>query len=186
MWIKVHPPQRSRNMMLTIRPPPSLPSPSSSSIMCWRAKVTMVPCRRRSDVMGTLVLRRSKSTSSSSSSRKDGWITWYSIKLDTHPLLTKCISSGLIAGGGDFVCQSCFEHSQHKYDWARTGRFTLLGAAVVAPFVHAWYSFLSRMIPGVNAVAVLKRVAMDQFIFSPCFMSVSLVPSASTLSCQKG
>eukprot|EP00977_Amphora_coffeiformis_P000074 scaffold15_cov204-Amphora_coffeaeformis.AAC.19 len=64
--------------------------------------------------------------------------------------------------------------SQHKYDWARTGRFTVLGTAVVAPFVHAWFSFLNRMIPGVSVAAVLKRVAVDQLTFSPCFMSIWL------------
>jgi len=101
-------------------------------------------------------------------------MAWYSTKLDTHPLLTKSISSGLIAGGGDFLCQICFERSQHKYDWARTGRFTVLGTAVVAPFVHAWFSFLNRMIPGVSVAAVLKRVAVDQLTFSPCFMSIWL------------
>lgn len=33
------------------------------------------------------------------------FITWYSIKLQTHPFATKGITSGLIAGAGDLTCQ---------------------------------------------------------------------------------
>lgn len=82
------------------------------------------------------------------------------------------ISSGLIAGGGDFVCQNLVEQNT-AYDVARTARFTVLGTFVVAPFVHSWYSLLHRYIPGTHAVAVGQRVALDQFGFSPPFMSVS-------------
>lgn len=131
--------------------------------------------QRSSAAIGATVPLRSKSTSSSASSRSSSWIAWYSSKLDTHPLLTKSISSGLIAGGGDFLCQTAIERGG-PYDWARTGRFTLLGTFVVAPFVHGWYSVLNRLIPGVGVAAVTKRIALDQFVFSPSFLSVSCVP----------
>jgi len=32
-------------------------------------------------------------------------VAWYSQKLESHPLTTKCLSSGLIASGGDLTCQ---------------------------------------------------------------------------------
>lgn len=114
-----------------------------------------------------------------SNTSTSGWIAWYSNKLDTHPLLTKGISSGLIAGGGDFLCQTAIEARSSRpntatasYDIMRTVRFTILGTVVVAPFVHVWYAFLNKAVPGVAAVAVSKRVALDQFVFSPSFLSV--------------
>lgn len=137
----------------------------------------------RSGIVGRIRRAESNSSSSSSaatakeranvtpSSSRDGWISWYSRKLDTHPLFTMAISSGLIAGGGDFMCQTLIEQPT-SYDAMRTARFTLLGTVVVAPFVHAWYSFLNARIPGFGIAAVTKRVALDQFVFSPCFLSV--------------
>jgi hypothetical protein len=32
-------------------------------------------------------------------------IEWYAAKLETHPLLTKAITSGVIAASGDMTCQ---------------------------------------------------------------------------------
>ena len=32
-------------------------------------------------------------------------LRWYASKLDTHPMTTKCVSSGMIAGSGDLLCQ---------------------------------------------------------------------------------
>ena len=153
--------------MISIRP---------RAALCCRP--IMLHSRRR-PVGGTL---RSKSTSASKDDA--GWIAWYSSKLDTHPLLTMSISSGMLAGGGDVLCQTCIERVG-TYDWARTGRFTLLGTFVVAPFVHGWYSFLNRVIPGASVVAVAKRVAVDQFVFSPCFLSVSFSQPFSAMNDER-
>ena len=127
------------------------------------------------------------------------FLAWYSTKLDTHPLLTKGISSGLIAGSGDFLCQlfvdkrndgkevekdgvvskgSEKESSSLLASWdpARTGRFALLGAFLVAPGIHYWYNALStRLVPGAVTVSnVMKRVALDQFAFTPFFLQLWL------------
>jgi hypothetical protein len=128
------------------------------------------------------------------------FLAWYSTKLDTHPLLTKGISSGLIAGSGDFLCQlfvdkrnvvkedekdgvlastgSGRESSSLLTSWdpARTGRFALLGAFLVAPGIHYWYNALSmRLVPGAVTVSnTMKRVALDQFAFTPFFLQVWL------------
>jgi hypothetical protein len=115
------------------------------------------------------------SRSASNESRSGSLLAWYSTKLDTHPLLTKGISSGLIAGAGDWLCQTGIEGG--KWDYVRTGRFTFLGTFLVAPVIHVWFAFLSKAIPGVSLVAVSQRVAVDQFFFAPCFMSVRQAPS---------
>lgn len=122
-------------------------------------------------------------------------LAWYSKKLDTHPLITKGISSGLIAGTGDFLCQSFMvtdnddkndddnQNNKNKniradndvvWDKARTARFGFLGACLVAPCIHFWYRALAARIPGTNMAAVVQRVSWDQFFFTPLFLPVWL------------
>ena len=81
------------------------------------------------------------------------------------------ITSGLLAGGGDALCQTAIE-GVVPYDAMRTVRFTVLGTFVVAPCVQAWYAWLNRTLPGMTVAAVSQRVAWDQLVFSPAFLSV--------------
>lgn len=55
-------------------------------------------------------------------------------------------------------------------DWGRCARFTLLGAGFLAPCLHYWYTFLGKAIPGVALTTVVKRVALDQLVFTPVFL----------------
>ena len=97
-------------------------------------------------------------------------IAWYSTKLQTHPLSTKAISSGIICGAGDLTCQYIVQHRTYNYsvgeelnkgtenksalstpfifepDWIRTSRFNFLGFALIAPVVHV--SFFAFNQPG--------------------------------------
>lgn len=127
------------------------------------------------------------------------FFSWYSNKLDTHPLLAKGITSGLISGAGDIICQvitaattdatvtvakdkgadsSLTSSSSFCWDWKRTGRFFVLGAALVAPIVHWWYAALAtKILPGnsANVSLVIKRVLTDQLVFAPPFCCAWLV-----------
>eukprot|EP00979_Chaetoceros_neogracilis_P009685 scaffold2192_cov268-Chaetoceros_neogracile.AAC.87 len=100
-------------------------------------------------------------------------IAWYARKLETHPLTTKCITSGIISGMGDMSCQYIYhKHDEDTFspDWLRTGRFSLLGFGLIAPVVHKWYGLLMKKIPGQNIQAVLKRLFCDQILFAPLFI----------------
>jgi len=117
----------------------------------------------------------SSSLSSSSSSSSSGFspIVWYARKLESHPLTTKCLTSGFISGAADFICQYIYHRNEHgtfSPDWMRTGRFSLLGFGLIAPVVHNWYGFLTRKIPGQSIPAVLKRLFLDQILFAPLFI----------------
>jgi hypothetical protein len=98
---------------------------------------------------------------------------WYSKKLDTHPYLTKGIASGMISLTGDVTCQYLTRKEDGKFDFARTFRFFLMGAVLVAPITNFWYTALStRIIPGPRTVAnIVKRLVVDQFIFAPIFVN---------------
>mmetsp|Transcript_25499 Transcript_25499/g.38477 ORF Transcript_25499/g.38477 Transcript_25499/m.38477 type:complete len:251 (-) Transcript_25499:16-768(-) len=121
-----------------------------------------------------LASKRSSSGGSSSPSILRNPLQWYVTKLDTHPITTKCISSGLISGSGDLLCQSIIakrkqQSTSHELDWMRTLRFTLLGSFLVAPTVHSWYGMLMSRIPGTSLAAIGKRLFFDQGLFAPLF-----------------
>ena len=113
--------------------------------------------------------------------------SWYAKKLESHPLITKCITSGIISGSADLICQYIVHsdkqsQSEEKIDtskgddnfavdWIRTGRFSLRGFGLVAPVVHNWYGFLMTRIPGQSTTNVLKRLFCDQVLFAPIFIS---------------
>jgi len=61
-----------------------------------------------------------------------------------------------------------------KPDLVRTGRFVLLGGALIGPTVHHWYGALMRYIPGTSIRAVLKRTFFDQVLFAPLFQPAFL------------
>ncbi|CAM9346364.1 unnamed protein product, partial [Sphacelaria rigidula] len=121
----------------------------------------------------------------------------YSDLLTSRPLTTKAITSGIIAGAGDLTCQLLAAHfvlddleengeeevdngddgeileawaTTMDVDWGRCARFTLLGAGFLAPCLHYWYTFLGKAIPGVTLTTVVKRVALDQLVFTPVFL----------------
>lgn len=114
-------------------------------------------------------------------------LRWYASKLDSHPLRTKIITSGFIAGTGDLLCQSIGlgmekpvddannDNKHHstaaRYDITRTIKFAFLGATLVAPATHVWYGYLMTTIPGTNVLSVGKRLAFDQGLFAPLFLT---------------
>jgi hypothetical protein len=110
-------------------------------------------------------------TSSSSSSSSPSLFGWYAQKLDSHPLLTKGITSGLIAGTADVICQ-LLSSDEDSLDWQRTGRFLFLGGVWVGPLSHYWSGALStRILPGAStAWKTAQRVIVDQFAFAPLFL----------------
>ena len=104
-------------------------------------------------------------------------LQWYTQMLDSHPIATKVITSGLISGSGDLLCQYFSskkkideKHYNNSYDWRRTINFTILGGALVAPIVHLWYGYLMSSIPGSSITAIGKRLFMDQGLFAPIFL----------------
>lgn len=105
--------------------------------------------------------------------------SWYKRKLDSHPLLTKGITSGFISASGDGVCQYFASPSSSvSFDWLRNARFFIMGSLVVAPCTHFWYGFLNvHLFPGPSTfVTVSKRVIADQLgfavLFQPSFMGI--------------
>lgn len=109
-------------------------------------------------------------------------IAWYANKLETHPLITKCLTSAFIAGSGDIVCQYVSHVQKNQLvdkenylgpnesfepDMKRTSRFAIVGMTFVAPMCHHWFRFLHQHVSGQSLYAALKRVVIDQVVFAP-------------------
>ena len=62
----------------------------------------------------------------------------YSMMLEKAPLLTKGVSSAVVAFGGDIMCQSYVEKREvnQPLDYGRATRFTIFGGVMVAPHVR--------------------------------------------------
>jgi hypothetical protein len=103
---------------------------------------------------------------------------WYSTKLDTHPITTKCISAGLISSIANILAQAiAFQQdasadrtkaatnttsvtefwSEFRIDPGQVGRFAFLNITFVAPVLHHWYAFINKAIPGVGWREVIHR-----------------------------
>lgn len=91
--------------------------------------------------------------------------TRYARYLTKYPIATKCITSGILAGLGDGLCQLKFE--KHPFDVRRWIMFTSLGGLYIGPTLHVWYRFINAKYYGASGKMVLKRLFMDQFVFAP-------------------
>lgn len=96
----------------------------------------------------------------------------YAGLLESHPILTKALTSMVISAMGDIACQLLIE--DHPFEWVRFFQFSAMGGVLVGPGLHFWYGFIGRMVPGVSMKAVLTRLALDQLVWAPPFIAVFL------------
>lgn len=95
--------------------------------------------------------------------------------LQTHPLKTKTITSAILFGIGDGICQLLVEKKK-EFDYRRCFNF-FVGGGVCGPILHYWYGFLGNLVakPCLAAkpklVKTLLQVSIDQTMCSPLFLS---------------
>ncbi|XP_076758018.1 mpv17-like protein 2 isoform X1 [Xylocopa sonorina] len=118
-------------------------------------------------------------------------------------LVTNTVSCGLMMAVADIIQQRSEYMRKHKYlssgryvmaaspqveknflnsrisddythDYVRTKNMTIVGLAQ-GPFHHWFYMILDRVIPGRNAVSVVKKTCVDQTIASPICLGMFFV-----------
>ncbi|KRX44872.1 Protein Mpv17 [Trichinella nativa] len=79
------------------------------------------------------------------------------------------IISGLLMGTGDVISQTVLEghRSYNFFEFDRTFRFVFLGTFYTGPLIWAWFVKLDKIFVGHSLLSVIKRVALDQLLFSP-------------------
>jgi hypothetical protein len=94
----------------------------------------------------------------------------YVQNLETNPILTKSLTSGVLNVMGDFIQQMFFSNNS-RYDYGRTARQAIWGAAIPGPFLHYFYGGLARRFPGNSAKTVLTKIALDQTVGAPLIVT---------------
>ena len=89
----------------------------------------------------------------------------------TRPVLTKSLTSSLMLGASDIVCQKLVP-SPHDapgggLDVQRVARMASWGLLVNGPIGHLWYLGLERMVRLQGALAIAAKVAIDQLVWTP-------------------
>mmetsp|Transcript_8102 Transcript_8102/g.15033 ORF Transcript_8102/g.15033 Transcript_8102/m.15033 type:complete len:244 (+) Transcript_8102:121-852(+) len=105
--------------------------------------------------------------------RKIGFIDWYLGQLEARPVVTKSITSAIIGGFGDILCQKAVE-KRENIDFQRNAKFTFLGLVMVGPILHNWFGFLNKYVTLPGTQGVLVRLALDQTVFAAGFLSLFL------------
>lgn len=129
-------------------------------------------------------------------------LAWYQARLAARPLLTQAVTTSVLFAVGDITAQQLVEkRGAQKHDLARTGRMALYGGGTFTPslfFPHTaqptlhpvtndsnlvifgpaaatWFKFLQKNVNlRTTNQTILARVALDQGVFAPTFISIFL------------
>uniref|UniRef100_A0A7S3FWA6 Mpv17-like protein n=1 Tax=Strombidium rassoulzadegani TaxID=1082188 RepID=A0A7S3FWA6_9SPIT len=100
------------------------------------------------------------------------FFNWYSLKLETNPLLTKSLTCGALNMVGDTLSQTLEkrvkpEKREKGFDFKRNLIFGAIGSFYIAPLLHVHYSkFLPYVVPDGTKYGALKKLAIDQSAFA--------------------
>jgi len=98
-----------------------------------------------------------------------GWAQ-YNDSLDKNPLTTKAMTSLVGWALGDVLAQIFI--SGGAFDVKRFLTLSAFGFLYHGPSGHYFYNWLDSQIEGTDAKAVFMKVAFDQLVWCPIFMSV--------------
>ncbi|KAG0528555.1 hypothetical protein BDA96_05G022200 [Sorghum bicolor] len=160
----------SRRLALRLpRPPPRPAALSAPSAVRPREAGRVQPLRAASFSSGTAPAAGPTGGGGAKDWRV--FLAWYLMALDKNPIATKAVTSAVLTLAGDLICQLVIDQVP-ELDLRRTFVFTFLGLALVAPTLHFWYLYLSKLVTISGAPGAIARLILDQFIFAPIFIGV--------------
>ncbi|XP_018336509.1 protein Mpv17 [Agrilus planipennis] len=105
-----------------------------------------------------------------------GLVKIYQNFIKTYPVFSNAVQTATLMATGDLIAQTVVEQRQlHNINLKRTIQFASVGFVLVGPVLSNWYRLLSRMVGEESKVAGLKKMALDQICFAPCFLYIFLV-----------
>jgi protein Mpv17 len=111
---------------------------------------------------------------------------FYSSALQSAPIATKSISSGIIFAISDWLAQRSEKQQQpqsplhgniNDIQWSRIIASGIVGLFYYGPASHYWYEWLFHWIPGMSLYDTFKKVALGQIIFDPIFTCIYFASS---------
>ncbi|XP_075234277.1 mitochondrial inner membrane protein MPV17 isoform X2 [Lycorma delicatula] len=108
-------------------------------------------------------------------------MNFYLRLMNKRPLPMQMLQSGFLMGTGDVIAQTCVEKKHFdNINWRRTGNYCTVGFLFVGPVLSKWYGALERMFGKNGIKTTLKKIAVDQTLFAPCFIPVIMSSIAFT------
>ncbi|KAJ0262574.1 Peroxisomal membrane 22 kDa [Hirschfeldia incana] len=107
-----------------------------------------------------------------SSSKQPAFLRWYLRNLESHPFVTKSVTTSLIYMAADLTSQMITMQPSGSYDLIRTARMASFGLLFLGPSQHLWFSYLSRILPKRDVLTTVKKIMMGQVLFGPFSNSV--------------
>ncbi|CAN8267776.1 unnamed protein product [Cochlearia groenlandica] len=123
-------------------------------------------------VVPRVVSLRNLSMNASSSSKQPAFLRWYLRKVESHPFITKSITTSVIYMAADLTSQMITMPPSGSFDLIRTARMASFGLIFLGPSQHIWFSYLSRILPKRDVLTTLKKIMMGQVLFGPCSNTV--------------
>jgi protein Mpv17 len=107
----------------------------------------------------------------------------YAKSLETHPLPTKCATSGALMIVSDVMRQKLEKRDADdaepfRWDAARSSRLALWAVAFHAPYLHWLHPFYERAWLKYRIRSTVVKVALDQTLMAPPFLFCFLTYSA--------
>lgn len=105
-------------------------------------------------------------------------------------LTTNIVSSGVLMGIGDMMCQE-IEIQRYRikkrYDWVRIGNMFIVGC-LCGPLNHYFYKWMDKIIPKADFTSATKKILLDQILMSPAcvvlfFYSAGLLEKQTVNEC---
>mmetsp|Transcript_9766 Transcript_9766/g.16005 ORF Transcript_9766/g.16005 Transcript_9766/m.16005 type:complete len:202 (-) Transcript_9766:59-664(-) len=92
----------------------------------------------------------------------------YLQSLQRKPVLTKGITSGVLAGVSDLIAQSLDKSTRH-YKISRTAKLVLYGFLISGPAGHYWQKIIESIFRGrkPSTTLAVEKVLVDQAIYAP-------------------
>merc|ERR1712150_327890 len=91
--------------------------------------------------------------------------------LKGRPLVTNCITYGLLYGGAEFSQQTFIRKysstPKQDYDMAVVGRYFVLGSTAFPTFLYYWYKFLDVRMVSKTPAGIAAKVVVDQMVTAP-------------------
>ncbi|KAH9475697.1 Protein SYM1 [Psilocybe cubensis] len=106
----------------------------------------------------------------------------YNAALIRRPMLTQCLTAGVLFGAGDLIAQQAVERKGRDHDWTRTARLTFYGGAIFGPAMTKWYQLLNQLKFASPTRALAYRVFLDQAVLTP----VAVAFFYGAMSCLEG
>jgi hypothetical protein len=111
--------------------------------------------------------RRRRGTEQTLKQRIQRLIRLYNDYLRRKPVLTKSVTSAVLSGLGNLAAQRI---NGSGIRWRSVAAFSVLGFAFSGPLLHYFYQHLNRTFPPKSQHAVIKKILVDELVFSPPFL----------------